>query len=441
MGGALAPLRHIPGRPQRRCYSFGRVDPRPLVLVSGKDPVGQAGGHTSYIRAHALAAARCGFDPHVFCAANTLRPRTTRADFATIHHVPVPGRHNPVVLQNAPLARAVVHFLEDVPGPHLIHGFGLWSGAATSASRALNMGGAAAVPVASAYATRLYEIAAMQPGIRSHHGLALKLHYAVRLRWTRWVEDLVEGRGYARSKLVLVNYDSVERILEDAYGPRLNIRRVPYASEDAFEEDDDDRTEARPAPGAPARILSVSRHDPRKGVDVLLLALGCLAAEGVDFSATLVGPGRLLHAHRRLAADLGLAERVSIPGRVDDVAPYFERADVFVLPSLAEASGSMSVLEALRAGIAIVASACDGVPEDLTDGVDAMLVEPGDPSALAGALRTLLADSARRGQLAANGRRTHDQRFSADRFVAAIRDVYCELERSAATAARTPSAT
>jgi glycosyltransferase involved in cell wall biosynthesis len=336
----------------------------------------------------------------------------------------------------------VVHFLDGEPGPHLIHGFALWAGAATSASRALNMGGTAAVPVASAYATRLYEVAAMQPGIRSHHGLAHKLHYAVRLQWTRWVEDLLEGRGYARSKLVLVNYDSVERILEDAYGARLNIRRVPYASANAFEDDDDDdRIEPRTTVGAPPRILSVSRHDPRKGVDVLLLALGRLAAEGLDFSATLVGPGRLLQAHRRLAADLGLAERVSIPGRVDDVAPYFERADVFVLPSLAESSGSVSVLEALRAGIAIVASACDGVPEDLTDGVDALLVEPDDPSALAGALRALLTDRARRGQLGANGRRTHDQRFSADRFVAAIGDVYCELERSAAMAARTPSAT
>jgi glycosyltransferase involved in cell wall biosynthesis len=128
-----------------------------------------------------------------------------------------------------------------------------------------------------------------------------------------------------------------------------------------------------------------------------------------------------------LAAELGLAGRVAIPGKVDDVSRYLASADVFVLPSLAEASGSVSILEALRAGTAVIASACDGMPEDLVDGTDALLVPPGDVHALAVALRRLLTDPEMRARLAAGGRKAHEERFSAARFVAGLRAVYREL--------------
>jgi glycosyltransferase involved in cell wall biosynthesis len=174
-------------------------------------------------------------------------------------------------------------------------------------------------------------------------------------------------------------------------------------------------------------VLAVSRHDPRKGLDVLLRALAEVAAHGVSFRACLIGPGRLLETHRQLATELGLADRVTIPGRVEDVGRYFVAADVFVLPSLAEASGSVSVLEALQAGTPVIASACDGIPEDLADGSDALLVPPGDVQALALALRRLLTDPSLRARLAEGGRRAHDEHFSATRFVDSLRAVYGEL--------------
>lgn len=421
---------------------------RPLVLVSGKDALGAVGGHESYVRAHALAAAACGFEPHVFCASTSIRGRTTSADFGIVHYVPTPGREHPRVLQGPPLAREVVRFLEQRPGPHLIHSFAIWAGAGVAASRALARRGIPAVAVASAYGTRAYEVGAMQHGLHPHHGLAHRLHYRTRLRWARSVDDPLEGRGYARSRAVLVNYESVRKILEDAYGPTMEIRRLPYAAPDAFREEDP--PPKGPVPGPVARlslkqaplILAISRHDPRKGLDVLLLALGQLAAEGVAFRACLVGPGRLLAAHRRLAGGLGLGEHVSVPGRVDDVAPYFRCADVYVLPSLGEASGSVSVLEALRARTAVIASACDGIPEDLVDGVDALLVAPGEVRGLTSALRTLISDPDRRAELAAGGRRAHDEKFSAGRFVKALQDLYDEVGLPAAPRLeRTASAT
>jgi glycosyltransferase involved in cell wall biosynthesis len=160
---------------------------------------------------------------------------------------------------------------------------------------------------------------------------------------------------------------------------------------------------------------------------VLLHALASLKAAGLRFRACLVGPGRLLDAHRKLSSRLGLDGQVAIPGQVDDVLPYLHAADLFVLPSLEEGSGSVALLEALQTGTAVVASSCDGIPEDVTDGQTGLLVPPGDVGALRDALAALIGDPGRRTELAARGRALFEERFSADTFVPALRDVYAEL--------------
>jgi glycosyltransferase involved in cell wall biosynthesis len=357
----------------------------------------------------------------VFCSGS--RRRATRTAFGVVHEVPAPL---PVALHGPPVARAVVRFAHRLPGPVGIHSFAVWAPAGVLAARALTRRGVTAIPVASAYATRAYEVGAMQDGLHAHLRRGQRVRYRAWLRWIRAVDDRIEGWGYAQSRLVLVNYASVARILQRSYGLGATVRQVPYASTAAFA--GPPRVTA-PGPGdaRPPVVVSVSRHDPRKGVDVLLRALALVAADGVAFQARLVGPGRLLEAHRRLAAELGLGDRVALPGRVEDVASVFADADVFVLPSLAEASGSVSVHEALRAGTPVIASACDGIPEDLTDGVDALLVPAGDAAALAAALRRLLTEPRLRAALTDGGRHTHEQRFSAGRFVDGLRGVYGEL--------------
>ena len=140
-----------------------------------------------------------------------------------------------------------------------------------------------------------------------------------------------------------------------------------------------------------------------------------------------MGGGALLADDRRLVRRLGLADVVELPGFVPDSFAYLRRADVFVLPSLEEGSGSLSLLEALQAGVAVVASAVDGIPEDVTDGESALLVKPGDAEALAAALASLLADAGLRGRLARAGHDTFLRRFSAVAFARALCEAYGEL--------------
>jgi glycosyltransferase involved in cell wall biosynthesis len=241
----------------------------------------------------------------------------------------------------------------------------------------------------------------------------------------------LEQKGYLNSRLVLVNYEAVRQHLIATFGIGDKIRKLPYSPETAFRPSDGATTpftaSGTARPSDPPLVVAVSRHDARKGVDVLLRALARSKQTGVRFRAYLVGDGLLLSHHRRLAEQLGLGDVVAVVGPVSDSYPYLEQADVFVLPSLDEGSGSLSLLEALQAGVASVASNIDGIPEDVVDGETALLVSPGNPVELADAIERLIGNPTLRREIAERGRRTFETRFSAELFTAALRQTYAEL--------------
>lgn len=410
---------------------------RPIALVAGKDPLQGIGGHSRYVRAHARAARVIGFEPHVFCFSD--ESGAVETDFGLVHRARLPWRlerhprlafrRHLFVWRQALVARAVVGFVRAHPETRVIHSFGIFAGAGVAASRALARSGIDTVPIASAYDTLAREAAAKAAGARRSEAWRTRLGFAAELAFTRLVVDRCEARGYAASRLVLVNYASVRRALAEGYGLRARVRLVSYGPETAFVHAPDAR---RPTPdavraleprGAPM-IVALSRHDPRKGVDVLLHALARLRRDGIRFRACLVGGGPLLAAHRRLCQRLGLAAATALPGFVPETRAYLEHADVFSLPSLEEGGGSLALLEALQAGVAVVASDVDGVPEDVTDGESGLLVAPGDPDALARALGRVLTDAPLRARLACAGRAVFVRRFSAQTFVAALAGAY-----------------
>ena len=174
------------------------------------------------------------------------------------------------------------------------------------------------------------------------------------------------------------------------------------------------------------RLLCVASFTPRKGHRVLLAALGRLRRLG--WSLELIGPR---HHDRREAGRIataiaarGLRGRVRAVGAVpaSRVAAAYRRADIFVLPSFHEGYG-MAFAEAIAAGVPVVGARAGAVPLTVPRRAG-VLVRPGDPSGLAGALRRLmLRDDARR-RLAA-GARLHaralpDWPAQARRFAAAV---------------------
>ena len=406
---------------------------RNVLVITGKDPTLIDGGGESYMRAYGRAARCVGYEPHFFCVST--RDDAEETEFGVVHRARSPFRpfrglmvaaHGPYIID------CIDRFVGQQNGSHLIHSFGVWSGVGVATAQRLRKRGIKVVTAATPWSTYNHETRGKLHWLRAGRPSLVRLQVEWELLWTRMTVDPIEGRGLRGSDIVLVNYDSVRQIILRQFGGGIIFDKMTYAPEVAFLNTGAKRGEvpeaiARLEPKDAPLLIAVSRHDPRKGVDVLLRALANLRKAGIHFRACLVGGGQLLATHRQLVERFGLSACTVVPGRVPDAYAYLEHADVFALPSLEEGSGSVSLLEAMQSGVAAVVSRVDGLPEDVIDGHSALLVEPGDADALAAALGRLLTNSDLRARIAHGARQRYKERFSAEAFAADLKRVYSGL--------------
>jgi glycosyltransferase involved in cell wall biosynthesis len=140
---------------------------------------------------------------------------------------------------------------------------------------------------------------------------------------------------------------------------------------------------------APRRLVMVGRLQAPKDPITLVRALGLV--RGPDYEALLVGDGPERALVEEEIARLGIGSAVRLLGERTDVPELLAEADVFVLSTRSEGL-PLSVLEAMAAGLPVIASNVGGIPELVLDGVSGVLVPPGDPGALAEAIERLLED-------------------------------------------------
>ena len=174
-------------------------------------------------------------------------------------------------------------------------------------------------------------------------------------------------------------------------------------------------------------IVAVGRLKAPKDFVTLVRALGRL--EPGSFDAVIVGEGPDRERLEDEIGRLGLAERVTLAGERSDVPELLAAADVFALASSSEGM-PVSVLEAMAAGLPVVASRVGGLAEQVVEGETGVLVEPGDPEDLARALDRLVADIELRRRLGAAGRARAEQAFDLEPFRRAHVELYSrELAR------------
>jgi glycosyltransferase involved in cell wall biosynthesis len=215
--------------------------------------------------------------------------------------------------------------------------------------------------------------------------------------------------------------NAVRRNLRDLVGtagPPIYV--VPNGIEGGGPAPREERSDTDPT------LLCVGNITPNKGQGVLLEAVRLLRPRHPGLRAILVGRdftnGRFAHQARAR----GLADLYSALGFFHDVRPHLRRATLLVLPTLHREGMPTSLLEAMKAGVPVVASRVGGVTEIVEDGRTGLLVTPGDAPALAHAVERLLGDPAARARLASNARRhvleRHDVSVMVDGHQNAFRD-------------------
>ncbi len=172
------------------------------------------------------------------------------------------------------------------------------------------------------------------------------------------------------------------------------------------------------------RIVFSGRLHPEKGPDVLVEAIARMAAPPAVF---VLGAGVLETALRARIVEAGLEHVVRLCGWVADPASWVAGASVQACPSRDEAFSQAAVL-AMALGVPVVGTSVDGFPETLASG-RGLIIEPGDPAALAGALEDVLSRR-RRTDLA--GARAWAQRFGIERVASRYEQDYFELSRAVA---------
>ncbi len=238
-----------------------------------------------------------------------------------------------------------------------------------------------------------------------------RLELSVLARLERW-------NARAAAAVIVPSQYSAD-VASEVYGiPPDRLRVVPEPlDERAFPDDADPSTRDR-TPTHPF-VLSVARQYPRKDTATLLRAFASVVQRIPRARLRIIGGGPQLAALRALAEELVLGDHVIFDGAVDEdaaVRAAYGEADLFCLPSLQEGFGIV-FLEAMAAGLPVVAARAGAAPEVIEEGVTGVLVPPRSAAELADVLLTLLSDHDRRRAMGEAGRR-HARTFGRDRVAA-----------------------
>ncbi len=237
-------------------------------------------------------------------------------------------------------------------------------------------------------------------------------------RFRNWVNCLAEGLVLGRAKALIAVSEAVGNYVRGwGFGVYVVPNGVP------------------PRRAVPARnpaktdwtLGVIALFRPRKGLEILLEALALLRGRGLPVRLRAVGSFETQDYERHvmhLTSRLNLASAIDWAGFARDIDSELAHMDLFVLPSLFGEGLPMVVLEAMSAGLPVVASAVPGVPEAVRDGVEGLLVEPANPAALAAAIQRFVSREVSWNELGSGALLRHAECFSDVRMASDVARVY-----------------
>jgi len=260
------------------------------------------------------------------------------------------------------------------------------------------------------------------PVVLNFHGAELLL-----MRRKKWIRPILRWL-LGQSEAALCNSEFTRGRIRDVRDVPVEIS--PYGT--TLPETSGERRPVR-SPQDPFRMLFVGRHIERKGIEHLIDAMAFL--EGDRFRLTVVGHGDLTPALKERAARTG-DPRIAFTGKLStaDLSRAYAESDVFVLPAVVDSKGDTEglgvvLIEAAEMGLPLVASDVGGIPDVVENDRTGLLVPPGDPGALADALRRLADEPATAERLVEGAKARTRERFTWDVVIPALKAVYARVTK------------
>jgi glycosyltransferase involved in cell wall biosynthesis len=251
--------------------------------------------------------------------------------------------------------------------------------------------------------------------------------YLADLEWyTPWRNRIMRVI-YRLSTYVVVNSESVRKLLVERDGlPPQKVRVIHNAVDvEQFVGAQPDKQSLLPGVGKNTKLIAViaNMYSPVKGHDHLIAAAGTVCRIEPEATFLLIGDGPERPKLERQVAGADLSKNVLFLGRRNDIPELLACCNLSVLPSEAEGLPN-ALLEAMAAGLPVVATRVGGTPEVIEDGVSGLLVAARAPHALAGAILRILRDSKLATRLAQAGQKRMRTHFSFDRLMAELEELY-----------------
>jgi len=231
-------------------------------------------------------------------------------------------------------------------------------------------------------------------------------------------------RAFGRADAVICNSREVARFAAEHYDAPSARTHVVYNGVDA------ERFRASRIPHAGRRIGTIGRIEEQKNLPLFLRAAAEISATFAETTFVIAGDGALREQMIRSVRELAVDRTVELIGTIDDVPTFLAGLDQFWLTSDWEGTPNV-VLEAMAAGLPVIATAVGGTPEIVDDGTTGVLVAPGDLPGLVAASRRLLENPREADTLGERARSAVQERFSISAMVAATEAVYRDVARGA----------
>lgn len=411
----------------------------PVIIISGKSPLQDSGGYPAY--AYTLSHMINDLSYPAYILAIGKGPSVEKVPYGEIHTVnsklldilPV-VRH--LALAGLPLysilfARKINQLIKQKHMRQvIIWGMGPWGFCGVFVKAFVNKSNADVKLITSYFTSTIHEMGGAYRAIRiKDYGIIPKLRYAGVYYIVARVFHVLEILTLQSCDAILIHYNSSKDILRKYFHiAGKKVYNFPWYN-DVFVRKGDSLKNIKQF--SHPLIISISRQDPRKGLNFIIRAIDIVRKDYPDIMCLIVGTGSFLELNRRLVKKLHLEKNVVLPGFVSDISPILKEADIAVIVPLAQGASTLTTLEAMSYGKAVVGSDCDGIPEDITDGKTGLIVKKGNEYDLARALTKLIKNPKLRKKLSANVQIAYKKRFGFSKMKNDIADFLQTIERNA----------